>query len=327
MKLNLRSKFTLATVLVLALTFSILLALFFYFSLASNTNINDRTALASNAEITAPVENEPESKLIQSLVIAGSAIVLLIIGGVSSYKISGKLVHPIDQLTKQTRQLKRALPPAEERITSSDEIGNLAKAIYAIAGDSELQSRSIQYLAYKDPLTKLSNRNSFKICLEDSIVDTASRRQKLAMLYLDLDDFKKINHTHGHEYGDRVLRAIATRLSTCVEEACEQKNYRVPMIGRLGDDEFATLITGKLDSSEIAKISESVLNELSQPIEIDNDTVQLSASIGIAFYPTDALRVSDVFNRSNIAMYAGKSSGKGTYQFFDESMDNSDEVA
>ena len=250
---------------------------------------------------------------------------LLALGGIFLYYISGKLIRPISRLTEHTGQLDRTLPPEQDRINTSDEIGTLASTIYAMAADLELQNRSVKYLAFHDPLTGLSNRTNFQMRLEDAIVDTANHRKQLAMMYLDIDDFKEINDTRGHEYGDRALRTIANRLSACLEEICSQNNFKSPMVARIGGDEFTILVTGTLEKSAIAEIAESLLNQLRIPLEIDGDIFQLSGSIGIAFYPSDALSASSLFNSSDMAMYASKSAGKGTYRFFDESMSNNRE--
>ena len=330
MSLSLRAKFTIGAVLVSAIIAIALISLFFYFSLINHqTADNPLPPESTSAQITPTTEFATEAKkrsrAMQWAIIGFSTMVLLALGGACLYYISGKLIRPINRLTEHTGQLDRALPPEQDRINSSDEIGTLARTIYAMAADLELQNRSVKYLAFHDPLTGLSNRTNFQMRLEDAIVDTANHRKQLAMMYLDIDDFKEINDTRGHEYGDRALRTIANRLNTCLEENCTQKNLKAPMVARMGGDEFTILVTGKLERKAIAEIAESLLNQLHIPLEIDGDVFQLSGSIGIAFYPNDALSASSLFNSSDIAMYASKSAGKGTYRFFDDSMSNNRE--
>lgn len=322
MNLTLRAKFALAAALTSTAIAFILIGLFVYLS-ATDYSALETVNLSTSPDPETTVD--PKSQAMQWITLAIVAIGLIGLGCLGFYRLSEKLLQPINQLTEQTGQLDRAMPPEQERIDSQDEIGALARTIYAMAADLELQNRSVKYLAFHDPLTGLSNRTNFQMRLEDSIVDVTNRRQQLAMMYLDIDDFKEINDTRGHEYGDRALRTIANRLSACLEDNCEEKQLKTPLVARMGGDEFTILVTGKLEKSQIAEIAESLLNQLRLPLEIDGDIFQLSGSIGIAFYPSDALSASSLFNSSDMAMYASKSAGKGTYRFFDESMSNNRE--
>ena len=260
------------------------------------------------------------------LAILGAILFILIgLGSLIFYQLTAKLISPIKRLTEQTKRLDKGMPAQKERILANNEIGELAQTIYEMAADLELQNRSVKYLAFHDSLTGLSNRVNFQMQLEDRIVDAANRRHQCAMIYLDLDDFKEINDTRGHEYGDRALRTIANRISAVLEECGKNKNLHAPLLARIGGDEFTILVSGKLQNDDISEVSEALLQRVSRPLEIDGDIFQLSGSIGIAFYPTDALSASALFNSADMAMYASKTAGKGTYRFFTESMNDNRE--
>lgn len=251
---------------------------------------------------------------------------LLALGGLVFFRFAARATQPILELKQQTEQLDKNSPPPSEKIVSDNEIGDLAEAIYKMAADLELQNRSVKYLAFHDALTGLSNRANFQMQLEDKIVDAANHRQPCFLIYLDIDDFKEINDSRGHEYGDRALRILGNRLSSCVDTYTSKQGSASTLLARVGGDEFTVLVTGKLKKQDVGELAESLLEQANRPFEIDGALFQLSGSIGIAGYPKDALSASALFNSADMAMYASKHAGKGTYRFFTEAMSDQREI-
>jgi len=157
-----------------------------------------------------------------------------------------------------------------------------------------------RYQATHDPLTKLPNRTSF----EKKLLTMANEVEKFALLFIDIDEFKKINDNHGHHIGDSVLQEFAYRVSSF-------KYYTA----RLSGDEFVTLI----EYTNVENLKEKVakiLKKINQRCQIDD--IKLSASIGVSLFPKDSRDLSELKKKSDYAMYKSKNSGKNTFVFYDE---------
>jgi diguanylate cyclase (GGDEF)-like protein/PAS domain S-box-containing protein len=159
-----------------------------------------------------------------------------------------------------------------------------------------------------DSLTGLPNRNLFLQKLGDEIRNCDRSRQSLALLYLDLDRFKDVNDTLGHAMGDLLLIEIARRLKSALRE--------VDTVARLGGDEFTVILGNISDPLAVQPICQSLLDELAQPYQLDNEKLFLTASIGVSFYPQDANEVGELQRFADQAMYAAKTEGSNRYHFF-----------
>jgi diguanylate cyclase (GGDEF)-like protein len=131
---------------------------------------------------------------------------------------------------------------------------------------------------------------------------------KVAMFYLDLDHFKDINDTLGHETGDALLRAVAQRMKTCVRG--------VDTIARLGGDEFVVLVPDINDIGDIDTVAEKLMTALNQPYPLEGQPVVSTPSIGISIYPDDGNQMDDLMKHADAAMYKAKQSGRGNFKFF-----------
>jgi diguanylate cyclase (GGDEF)-like protein/PAS domain S-box-containing protein len=166
----------------------------------------------------------------------------------------------------------------------------------------------IQYLATHDNLTGLPNRLMFSQMLNHAI-ETAKRYQRqFAVLFIDLDRFKIINDTLGHEAGDQLLQEIAARLM--------QSLRAVDAVGRLGGDEFVILIEEVSDSKQVAAVAHKILTSVIKPITLMGQENRITASIGISMYPKDAQDEQSLMKNADIAMYLAKEEGKNNYQFY-----------
>jgi diguanylate cyclase (GGDEF)-like protein/PAS domain S-box-containing protein len=159
-----------------------------------------------------------------------------------------------------------------------------------------------------DSLTSLPNRNLFLQKLEHEIRSCDRSNQSLALMYLDVDRFKDVNDSLGHDMGDLLLIEIATRLKKVVRE--------IDTVSRLSGDEF-TIILGNIDDQlSVQPICQELLDALAQPFQLDNEKVFLTASIGVTFYPQDSKNIESLQRNADQAMYAAKSEGSNRFNFF-----------
>ncbi|MBU2886209.1 EAL domain-containing protein [Gilvimarinus agarilyticus] len=165
-----------------------------------------------------------------------------------------------------------------------------------------------QYLATHDSLTNLPNRAMFFETLDLAIDSALRNRRKLAVLFIDLDRFKNINDTLGHNAGDTLLVEMSSRLSTSLR-SCD-------VVARLGGDEFAILIQDITDPEQVAKVARKVINATASPATILGQECRVTASIGVSIYPGDARDTQSIMKNADIAMYRAKDEGKNTYQFY-----------
>jgi diguanylate cyclase (GGDEF)-like protein/PAS domain S-box-containing protein len=166
----------------------------------------------------------------------------------------------------------------------------------------------IQYLATHDALTGLPNRTMFIQLLNQAIRYAQRNKRQLAVFFIDLDRFKIINDTMGHEAGDQLLQEIAKRF--------KQSLRAVDVVGRLGGDEFIMLIEEVAEWSQFALIAQKLLSSAMKPIVLQGEECQITASIGISLYPKDGTDEQTLMKNADMAMYFAKEEGKNNYQFY-----------
>jgi diguanylate cyclase (GGDEF)-like protein/PAS domain S-box-containing protein len=176
-----------------------------------------------------------------------------------------------------------------------------------ISARKEAEQR-VQYLASHDPLTNLPNRATFSELLASACMTARRYGRRFAVLFVDLDRFKVINDTLGHDAGDTVLRETAARLRRCVRGS--------DIVARLGGDEFVVLLQEAGDASVATRVADNVLAALGRPIEIRGRLSNVGASIGICLHPDGAQEDHAVLTNADIAMYLAKQSGKNTYRVY-----------
>ena len=206
-----------------------------------------------------------------------------------------------------------AIIPVEikvSRMTFDDE-PKLAVVVRDVSEQVRSEERMWR-LAHFDELSSLPNRLLFRQLLEQAICDANRERQSIAVLFVDLDRFKLINDTVGHDSGDMVLRQVAGRLRQCLREA--------DLLSRFGGDEFAALLR-EIDDPEAARATaQRVLAAVAQPYDINGETYHLSASIGISIYPGDSPDAIALLRNAELAMYRAKDQGKNNFQFHSPQM-------
>jgi diguanylate cyclase (GGDEF)-like protein/PAS domain S-box-containing protein len=191
-----------------------------------------------------------------------------------------------------------------------DRRGQVTGAVIVFRDVSAARALSFRmsYLTQHDSLTDLPNRTLFSDRLTEAIAMAQRYRRNLAVLYLDVDRFKNINDSLGHDVGDRLLQSIAVRLYTCVRSS--------DTVSRQGGDEFVIMLAEVTHVENAGLIAEKILNALKTPHRIDNHDLHLTASIGIASYPDDGTEAEALMKNADLAMYHAKDNGRNNYQFF-----------
>ncbi len=189
-------------------------------------------------------------------------------------------------------------------------VGNDADARIIVVGvditEQHEQKLHLQHLAFHDRLTGLPNRALFIERLEQTLTAAARRNASFAVAFIDLDKFKPINDSAGHEAGDTVLREIAGRLRQCVRES--------DTVARQGGDEFVLLLQDSTQQG-LQRVAEAVLEKVSQPIHWQNAVFTISASIGFALFPKDGKNIEELLSAADVSMYRAKQAGRNQADF------------
>nr|WP_295770987.1 EAL domain-containing protein [Rhodoferax sp.] len=180
--------------------------------------------------------------------------------------------------------------------------------------DATRAERHVRHLAYNDSLTGLPNRALFNDHLSRCIERAQPMAKSLALLYLDLDRFKFVNDTLGHETGDKLLKSVSERIRSCVRSS--------DCVARLGGDEFAIVIDDLPNVGIASGTAQKICHAVTAPFEIDGHDIMVSASIGIAVFPINGVDSSTLLRHADTAMYRAKKKSSG-FQFFEENMEAS----
>ncbi len=170
----------------------------------------------------------------------------------------------------------------------------------------------LNHLAQFDPLTEIGNRQYFQDQLQRATARARRDGSRVALFFLDIDQFKMVNDTLGHDAGDQLLQQVAQRLSSQVRTG--------DIMARLGGDEFAILMEGVANAVEAGTIAQKILDVIEAPFAIDGHQVKVTTSIGITFYPADNNDTMRLLKNADIAMYQAKDSGRNNFKFFTERM-------
>ena len=200
-----------------------------------------------------------------------------------------------------------ALPNEQE----SNDLASAAR-LASIIMERESSQKKIHNLAYKDELTKLSNRTQFYISLKRLIKESERNGRQFSLLYIDLDDFKNVNDSLGHDIGDLLLQECAQRLQT----TCRDADY----IARLSGDEFCIIVTDVADEFSAAKAAQRCHDLISKPLELKGRRLTPACSIGIAHYPSDGTTQQTLLKTADTALYEAKNLGKSRYAFYSKEL-------
>ena len=195
-----------------------------------------------------------------------------------------------------------------------DETGKLTNyvAMFSDITERKADQARIEFLAYHDMLTGLPNYQLLRDRLELAISYANRSATKIALFYLDLDNFKMINDSLGHSAGDELLKSVAARLRECLRAS--------ETVSRQGGDEFLIMLTDVHDSDDIVSVADKILTQLALPLEIDQQELTISLSIGIAVYPDDGTDFDMLLKKADTAVFQAKQAGRDTYRFYTNQM-------
>lgn len=195
---------------------------------------------------------------------------------------------------------------------STDEVGQLVKAFDGMCKMRNTAQSALEELAYFDMLTRLPNRAMFKSHLTHALEDAAQINTTLSLIFIDLDRFKVINDTLGHDIGDRLLVEAAERIEKCVRAG--------DLIARLGGDEFTIVVNEKSQHSGSRIIAQRIVEEFKRPFSFSNQKPVISPSIGISLYPEHATEYGTLMQYADTAMYQAKALGGNCYKYYSAEM-------
>jgi len=194
-----------------------------------------------------------------------------------------------------------------ERKRMEEELKRTAAELVRSNAELEQSAHQLRHLANHDVLTSLPNRKLFYERLSQSIEWANENGQLVGLMFFDLDGFKLINDTHGHDVGDLLLKAVAKRLTGCLRGS--------DTVSRLGGDEFTVILPAIPNIQDAARVAEKILATLAKPFMIEGHMIWVTASIGVGLYPQDGTTADVLIKNSDSAMYCAKELGKNRYQF------------
>ena len=263
--------------------------------------------------------SDKRSNLGQSVTLIASVAILLTIAFLFAV-LKSLLIRPIQKLSSAARKMGRGQLLVPINVNTRDEIGDLANTFREMGENLNHYHEQVHYVAYHDSLTGLPNRLMFKDYLKRATAEARRNNQELSILFLDLDNFKRINDTLGHIAGDKLLEAFAVRLQACLRETDVISHSPLhdseSVMARLAGDEFTIMLPRTTGPANAQKVSRRVLELMSEPFVINKQELYISSSIGIALFPDDGDNVDDLMKNADIAMYHAKKSGRNNYQYF-----------
>ena len=278
-----------------------------------------RSGLLQAAQHAASATEVAERTLVQS----GAAVFALLL--LVSVLLTVSISLPVRRLTAATRLLAGGDRGARAPRGGSAEIDELAESFNTMADriaraegelrahQSELErhvderTRALHHLAHHDPLTQLPNRRQLSARL-GAALSRAGTRGRLALLFVDVDNFKSINDTLGHSFGDRVLQHIADRLYAAIGDA--------GLLARLGGDEFTVLLEDLGSGDEVAACANRIVSTLQQPLTVDGRLLTTSASVGASLYPDHAADAEGLLRAADVALFRAKELGRNRFALY-----------
>lgn len=198
--------------------------------------------------------------------------------------------------------------------TNYNGMANAQKALEASQQELQANYENIEKLAYTDGLTGLYNRMAFFKYATEVLSNSNDGFKKHAVIFIDLDGFKSINDTLGHDYGDLLLKAVSTQLSSFIDEG--------DILARNGGDEFVIFRNQAEDNTELEQFLSTLVSIATHPFVLDDETVHITLSAGVAIFPQNGLSLSELMKNADIAMYSSKNTGKNSYTFFSSAMED-----
>jgi diguanylate cyclase (GGDEF)-like protein len=222
------------------------------------------------------------------------------------------LLIPIAHVTHALKVVAQGMKGVQVPHSSVEEIQNLTTAFSEMRNQVQIRERHLDHLAHHDPLTCLPNRMLFRDRLEQALLRADREDTLVGLMFIDLDNFKNINDSLGHESGDGLLKCVAERLKNCLRQS--------DTVARLGGDEFAVLVPGLTGANQIELVARKISNSLARSFQLEQHLLHVTASIGITLYPQDEIDAEALIKDADIAMYHAKELGRNRFQFYSREM-------
>ncbi len=243
---------------------------------------------------------------------------LLLVGVGMAWYVQRTLVRPIRALAQSARAIGVGDYDVPRPVSArEDEVGELVRAFSEMSDSISRHDKDVRRMAYTDALTGLANRLAFRESLDHRMLLVRGGGRQLALLFADIDDFKRVNDSLGHEAGDEVLVHFATR----IREVVERLGGDEAMVARFGGDEFVILIQHGDVRAVAAALAEAMVQSLGEPLMVQGRQVFLGTSVGITLFPEDAAGATTLMKNGDVAMYQAKMAGKNCYRFYSRAMD------
>ncbi len=267
------------------------------------------------------------------LVITISSIIITIFSLILLLRIS--VIKPLHKLALASKNIGDGKLNSQVDLHSCDELDDITSGFNGMVKSLSNNDEKIRYIAYHDSLTRLPNRRMFHYLLANTIASTDRHKDKMALFFLDIDNFKTINDSLGHDVGDELLIQFAQRISLCLRDedsiiepdsALEDSalEYSAPkqndLIARLGGDEFTIVLPHLLQASDAALIAQRIIKTMATDFIIGEHHFRITSSIGIAMYPSNGDNIDELIKHADIAMYHAKAQGKNNFQFYAEDL-------
>jgi len=231
-------------------------------------------------------------------------------------------------ISKSSRQCELVLDDGESEhhyeLQLVPYLHDLTLTIFREITDRKQAEQRIHSLAYYDTLTGLPNRQRFQQQLVGAIDSAREGGRKVAALYVDLDNFKRINDTLGHSFGDAVLKTIAKRLERCTrfDDAVSRADpdFGEPQLARLGGDEFVSILQNLRSEEQAVAVAERIRSELMRPVRHQGHEFVVTTSIGVSIYPDDGEDIDSLLKNADVAMYQAKAAGRNSVRFYSGTM-------
>ncbi len=286
-------------------------------------------------------EEEKQRNQLKHAIITLFIIVIFLSFCISCWIIRS-ITAPIRDLTRMANEITQGNLDAKTTLDSKDELGQLGSTLNHMTEilkashnenarimtelknevdkhtKAELsikkQAEEIQFIAYHDHLTGIYNRAQFEEFGIQSVITAERNLEKIAIMLIDLDGFKHINDSLGHATGDLLLKTIATRFQSMTRKS--------DMLARIGGDEFAVIIHSFKNTNAVELIAQKILRSTAEPLMIDGNKINITASVGISIYPESGQDMTELMKQADIALYKAKEHGKNTFCLFEKSYNN-----
>ncbi|MES0809758.1 EAL domain-containing protein [Roseibium sp. SCPC15] len=284
------------------------------------------------------VEHAPASGMLLSIWGRNIVItlVLLIFCIPVTFHIADNFIRPIKALTQTAHTVSDGNFDAPFPVARRDEIGVLARAYRDMVGTIRNNMAKIHELAFVDPITRLPNRECFRQHFTGNMFARDGQPNRMAVLFVDLDRFKRVNDSYGHDHGDALLKEVAARLQRLLNASegtgfvADDRLTNIDLqpgnrpaeptaqVARLGGDEFAIVVPAEKPMTNVYTLADKLVQCVEQPLEINGLTMTVGASIGVSVFPDDGEDYTAILKNADIAMYAAKRTGGNRACFYSE---------